>query len=347
MSERVTNILGYLTLFAILGAIWVLFGEDPTKEQGARGERTFAGLEQTINNVARIKLRKNGAETVLFKSSGSWHIEQRSGYGADETKVRTFLRGIALSERREPKTSNQNRYEVIGLGDQALNVELLDDAGTSLLAFSMGKRKANAVSGRSLTYVFQPTDTRTWLVSELADAKQAADWWIDKTLVSVSETRVSDITLNGVWLTRKHQATDFKIQGVKANETVVPAWKLHDPVRVVSGLTPVDVKKLNNPLAKPFAKAVMNMYDGLVLTADVYEMDGGNWVKLSATYDETLRIDAPDVKAEDAVKAEIEQIMAISRGWAFKLSDADAVVLRSVRADFVSPKEADQNKATN
>lgn len=68
MSERLTNILGYLTLVAILAAIWVMFGEDPSREQGGRGEATFEGLSERINDAAGIAITQGKATTHLNRS---------------------------------------------------------------------------------------------------------------------------------------------------------------------------------------------------------------------------------------------------------------------------------------
>ncbi|UTW59438.1 DUF4340 domain-containing protein [Kordiimonas sp. SCSIO 12603] len=339
MSERLTNILGYLTLFAILGAIWVLFGEDPSKEQGARNEPTFSNVDQQINDVEEINILSEKGQVSLARTNDGWVVKSRDAYQADDEKVRAFLRGIAKSERREPKTSNQSRFDVLGLGTKAKTISLKAAGGATVLEFAMGKRKANATSGRSLTYIYQDTDTRSWLVSELAEAQVDSAWWLDHSLFRFDDARVSDVTVNGVWLTRKFGDQDFKLQGVKANEQALPNWQLHSPARAIADFTFTDAKKLGNPLAEPFAKAVLNTYDGMVVTVDIYQMDEGRWAKISAAYDDTLRLDQEGLKAAAEVQAEIASIMAATREWVFKLSEIDAGTLSSVRADFVSNKQ--------
>ena len=339
MSERLTNILGYLTLFAILGAIWVLFGEDPSKEQGARNEPTFSAIAQKINDVAKIDIQSNQGNVSLERTEAGWVVGNRDRYKADDEKVREFLRGVAKSERREPKTANKSRFDVLGLGEEALNVSLSDESGAPILRYAMGKRKENATSGRSLTYIYQSKDTRSWLVSALAEAQADPAWWLNHGLFSFDDARVSDVTVNGVWLTRKFGDTDFKLQGVKATEQALPNWRLHSPARAIANFRFVDAKKLGNPLAEPFAQAVLNTYDGMVVTVDIYQMDGARWAKISAAYDDTLRLDTDSLKTVAEVQAEIADITAKTREWVFKLSEIDAGTLSSVRADFISQKQ--------
>ncbi|PCI64074.1 MAG: hypothetical protein COB37_02640 [Kordiimonadales bacterium] len=339
MSEKVTNILGYLTLFAILGAIWVLFGEDPTREQGGRGERTFAGLEARINEVHVIELRRGDTVTHIDRDAeaGVWRLRERAGYVVSPEKPRALLRGIALSERREPKTSNSSRYRRLGLGASGLQVTLFDDTEGELLTFQMGKRKGSA-NGKSLTYVVQERDTRSWLVTGLAEATETPSWWLDKTLLNIDMRRVSDLTVSGVWLTRKLGDTNFKLQGLRGDEKAGPSWLLRDPARVWANLSFDDVRELTNPLAEPVSTSELSTYDGLTLHLSLYRIDGGVWAKVSAVFDPELQSkgDAgvlPAAPADGA--AEAEAITNAVRGWVFKLQDADLDILQRTRADFM------------
>ncbi|MBL4789983.1 MAG: DUF4340 domain-containing protein [Kordiimonadaceae bacterium] len=339
MSEKVTNILGYLTLFAILAAIWVLFGEDPTRDQGGRGERTFEGLEERINEVHVIELRRGDTVTHIDRDAeaGVWRLRERAGYVVSANKPRALLRGIALSERREPKTSNAGRYKRLGLGDSGLQVTLFDDTEGELLTFQMGKRKGSA-NGNSLTYVVQERDTRSWLVTGLAEATELPNWWLEKTLLNIDMRRVSDLTVAGVWLTRKLGDTNFKLQGLRSGEKASPSWILRDPARVLTGLSFTDVRQLDNPLAEPVSKAELSTYDGLMLNLSLYRIDGGIWVKVSAAFDLELqsRGSAGVLPAapEDGA-AEAQEIMNAVRGWVFKLQGADLDILQRTRADFM------------
>jgi len=338
MSERLTNILGYLTLFAILGAIWVMFGEDPTKEQGGRGERTFAGLEERINEVAVVEIKQSGHRATLVKDGSVWRMNERGGYLVNPEKVRTMLRGIALSERREPKTSNKARYNRLGLGDEGLKVELRDDTDGVILNFDMGTRKGIA-GGRSLTYVAQSRDTRSWLVTALAETTAEAGWWLNRPVLSIDARRFSDVIIGGAWLTRKLGDDDFQLQGKRVHEEASPNWKLGEPARVLSSFDFEDVRLLSNPLVEALSVVEYSTYDGLVLKVSLYNFDDGMWAQINAAFDATLQNEGkggtlPAAPADGG--AEAQEIMGAVRGWIFKLSDADAATLQYKRADFLN-----------
>ncbi|NVJ70628.1 MAG: DUF4340 domain-containing protein [Alphaproteobacteria bacterium] len=337
MSERLTNILGYLTLFAILGAIWVLFGEDPTREQGGRGEPTFEGIKASINDVAALKLEKSGSTVTLQKTGEGWQVAERGGYAADISLVRDFLRGVALSERREPKTANPERFGEIGLGTEALKVTLAAKDDSTMLAFDMGKQSMIG-SDRSLTYVFQEKDTRAWLVTALAEASGDPAWWLDKSLLDITATRFRAVTMGGVTLERPLGATDYTLAGLKDGEKAVPAWRLGEPARVLSGLGFEDVRHLGNPLSDPKATVVAHTHDGLMLSLALYDMEGATWVQVTASFDATEQSTGEEGTLPDApadVAAEAVMITGKTHGWFFRLDDADAQALLQKRADFL------------
>jgi len=341
MSQRLTNFLGYLTLFAILGAIWVLFGEDPSREQGGRGEPTFAGLLTRINDTGILKLSQEGEITTLVKGEAGWTIMERDGFVADQDKVLGFLRGIARSERREPKTSNPDRFDRIGLGAGALAVTLRDKANGLVLAFDMGDR-SEVTSDRSLTYIFQESDTRSWLVTSLADASADPATWLPGTLLDLNAERLARIDMSGAALTRGIGETDFVLTDLAEGEQPRASWQLSEPARLIARLGYEDVIQLGNPLSEPVATVRATTHDGLALTLGLYEMEDSTWAQLTAAYDGAALDEGANGELPATPKdggAEAAALASLSRGWFFKLADYDAEVLRRTRADFIEAEE--------
>lgn len=328
MSERMTNILGYLTLAAILGAIWILFGEDPTRDQGARGERTFAGLADRINETATVRIEQDGTVVTLTRAADGWGVAEKAGYPADEEKVRSFLRGLALSERREPKTANSERFARLGLGDEATRITLQDDTQGTLLTFEMGTRKENA-SGRSLTYVFQASDTRSWLVGGLEAAPVDAAEWLDIDLVDIADARISSVTINDATLKRDETVQGFVLDGLAEGETAAASYKRSEPARTLAQLTLEDVEKTANPLLEPVSRVVAQTSDGLELSVTLFQRGDDVWAQFAAA------------ATEVAVEAEAASLNERTAGWLFKLSSYDANILTQGRADFIEPPAAE------
>lgn len=342
MSERMTNILGYLTLAAILAAIWILFGEDPSRDQGARGERTFSGLAERINETTTITLRKADQSVILKRDGEKWQVASKSDYPADDAQIRAFLRGFALSERREPKTANQDRFSILELGALATLVTLEDDTGGPLLEVQIGKRKEGG-SGRSLTYIFQPTDTRAWLVSGIEDASLDASEWLENSLFDVSEDRIRSVVLNGVTLERAVGTTSFAVSGIAEGETPVAAYKLTEPARTLARLSLLDVQHTTNPLMEPAASGAFITHDGLRTTFTLYENGNDKWIQLAAEHSLDLVSEGALVDTPEDSAGEAQNLNAKLRGWLFRISDFDANILMQTRTDFVESPETDVN----
>ena len=341
MSERMTNILGYLTLAAILVAVWILFGEDPGRDQGGRGEPTFTGLAARINETAKLSLKKDNATVTLVREGENWAVQERFGYKADSETVRAFLRGLAVSKRREPKTSNPDRFGKLGLGDDSTNVQVADDTGGILIDIKMGTRVDN---GRSLTFIFQPTDTRAWLVSALEAAPMDASAWLDKTLPVIAEPRIRSVKLNGAVLSRALGEKDYSVEGLSDTEKMAAAFRRAEPARTLASLSLEDVQKTANPLAPPTGNVEVTTHDGLKVALILYDIDDATWVQLSASYDATLADQGaagqlPEAPADGA--AEAVAFNDKTRGWLFKLSGFDADIFKNSRADFVETTTVD------
>ncbi len=343
MSERMTNVLGYLTLAAILAAIWILFGEDPTREQGARGERTFAGLAERVNETTQVTLTRSNERLVLSRDGESWQVANRSGYLADSDKIRALLRGLARSERREPKTANPERFDTLELGDAATTVTLSDETGGTLLSVRVGKRKEGG-SGRSLTFVFQETDTRAWLVSGIEDVPLDATAWLSTDILAIAQQRIQSVTLNDVTLSRALGEQDYIVADLADGETAVAGYKRAEPARTLAGLDLADVEQTANPLMEPLGNGALQTHDGLRVTFTLFEQNDSTWVQLAADFDAARASvgeagELPQAPADGA--AEAESLNTKLRGWLFKLSSFDADILKQKRSDFIESDTSD------
>ncbi|UTW55721.1 DUF4340 domain-containing protein [Kordiimonas sp. SCSIO 12610] len=338
MSQRMTNILGYLTLFAILGAIWVLFGEDPSLNQGARGEKTFPDLEKTINQADEIHFAQNGQKVTLKRDNGLWTIQERQSYRAKGDKVRDFLRGIALSERREPKTASNDRFDQIGLGDKSLNITVYDQEQNSLAEFKMGSRRENSASGRSLTYIYKDGDTRSWLVSGLSAANADASWWLDDDLFLIDAKRTLELKAGGTVFIREPETNRYTIAKPETSANVIPAITPSDVVNFLSDVTFTDIQKRSNETNKALSTGYLKTYDGLSLAYSIYKIDNSFWLNLSASFNP----DARDAGEEGILEGspengeqEAADINKKTSGWLFAVSDKDAEMLLRSTDDYI------------
>ena len=317
MSVRMTNILGYLTLIALLGAIWVLFGEDPRREQGARGGKLFPSLDQRLDTLSTITLSAADGQTVtLIQGDTGWTVQERDGFPADKAKVQALVRGLYASTRREPKTANEDRLQAIGLGDMATTVTLLDTAGNTVLSIDLGKRSEGA-TGRSLTYVWKEGDTRSWLVSDIAVTDTFPAWWLDMPGLSVVESDIISFTNSMVTLTRAEDGSVI-LSDAKDGETLQPAYQMAAPMRALATLEIQDVLRMNNPLTDPVASFSATLAGGDLIIGELYQMQGAVW----------LSVMAPD------------GVVPMQRGWLYQIRADQADALMAPRDTYIQPAGA-------
>ena len=338
MSQRMTNILGYLTLFAILGAIWVLFGEDPSLNQGARGEKTFGELQDTINQATAIRLSQAGQSTTLKRSDGLWLIHEREGYRAQGDKVRDFLRGIALSERREPKTASNDRFDQIGLGDAALDIEVLGTDEKLLANFKMGSRRENSASGRSLTYIYKAGDTRSWLVSGLAAANADPSWWLESDLFLIDADRTLELQAGDLTFQKDLNTNSYAIVTETGGASAELLTSPLDAITFLSDVKFTDIKKYIGNSDAELGNIYLKTYDGLTLSYRLSSIAGKTWVQISANFDP----DARDAGEEGILEGspengaqEAEDLNARTNGWLFALSEDDAAMLLRSKSSYI------------
>ena len=331
MSERLTKILGYVTLFAILAAIWVLFGEDPARQQGGRGEKLFPGLAAQINTVTGLSLSGPGGQVSLNKDSDGWRVKERGGYRADTDKINAFLRGLAVGVRRDPKTDRPKSLPKIGLGDKATFVTLTGADGAELASLSLGTRR-QAASGKSLTYVYRESDTRSWLVSHIAAFESTPAWWLDRSVLTLDSDQTVALDLGPVAFVRAEAGAPMTLDDTKDGEEPGQAWKIQKAVSAVTRLAATDVRKTANPLSDPLRVITVQQADGLRVRLTLFSLEGENWAMITASNNADGG-GAPD--KPDAV-FEAEKINQQAAGWLYRLPSTDAQTLLAPRAYFMA-----------
>lgn len=329
MTSKTTATLGWLTLLAILGALWVLFGEDPTKDPGARGGLLFDGLGDQITAVNRIEVKREGAQTVLVRVGDIWTVQDRGGYPADAAAVRGFLRSVVRSTRREPKTTNKDRFPAIGLGSAATNVTLYTGAGQAVAALQLGNRRA--LGDRSLTYVFKPGDSRAWVVSDLTEAYSSPADWLKPGLLSLDLDSLTRLSLGNAALVRLGDA--YTLEDLVDGEALKPSFSVNEPVRVFASLGFLDVVPMNNPLMDPVRTLTATTVDGLEITVTLYQQDDQTLAQLSATAVSS----APQETVDQAAA-----LTARTNGYLFVLEQSDTDALLRERGDFIDPEGSEE-----
>ncbi len=349
ISERQTTILGFVTLFAVLAAIWLLFGESPSTSVPHRDAPLVPALAGRLNAVTTITIASKENTTTLARRDGAWTITEKGGYPADGKKVGTLLGGLIDARILRETTSNPALYARIGLDEEkAVHLTLSGGDGAAILALDVGDR---AYRDRQFeTYVRRDGEKVTYLVSGLPEVRAEASTWLPPTLLDIARNRVARIRLahadgEVVEIGRTAPDADFTLVGLKESERL-KGFRPLDPIAMVfttMGLR--DVRPAAEVAARePLAHVHMETFDGLAVDLDLVETGdetGDAWATLAAAYtppkgeDEGPKV-MPDAPKDGA--AEAADINARTDGWAFRLPSSSVISLSRHRDDLVETK---------
>jgi len=297
----------------VVFAIW-LASRRHLERSTMAGDLVLPGLEQNVNNITTVRLRKAGdIHTTLEKNAHGWSVGER-GWPAELAKVRKLLLDLGALNVVEEKTRLAANYPALGVEEVSqpkatgTRVEVVAPARSWALIVgksSSGKSGFVRVVGAEQSLLAAP------LLSVDADPKT----WLEQQLIDITAQRVRQVE------EKPAQGPAFTASREKkedANFTVAPLPKgrvLSGPgaaAAITTGLSSLeldDVHKANVPADAQLSHAVFRTFDGLE-------------VEVSGRKDGThalVVITASSSAKETA--AEAQKLTARLSGWEFEIPD--------------------------
>jgi hypothetical protein len=196
MKSRTLIALTVAALLAGAAALWL--GQTSRPASLADGDYLYPGFAGQINQVNRIRLLAgNEAEDVtLERHDNGWSVQQKFGYAADAGAIRNLLLKLAEARVVEAKTSNPELYTRLGVEDIGAgsgNGVLLEiDGSTPPRNLIVGDVETRAGSG---TYVRDPNEAGSYLISEELRPAHKAEKWLDSELLNISPDLIRSVTI--------------------------------------------------------------------------------------------------------------------------------------------------------
>jgi hypothetical protein len=278
------------------------------------GDLVLPGLEQNVNGVTTIRLRKAGdVQTTLQKDGGGWNVSER-GWPADLSKVRKLLLDLGALNIVEEKTRIAANYPALGVEEvsdpkaSGTRVEVVTPARSWALIVgksSSGKSGFVRVVGAAQSLLAAP------LLSVDADPKG----WLAQPLIDIPAQRVRMVE------EKPAQGPAFTAAREKkedANFSVSPLPKgrvLNGPgaaASVTAGLSSLeldDVHKAKVPADAQVSHAVFRTFDGLEVDVSGRKDDTHSLVAFTAS------------SSAKETEAEAQKLNARLNGWEFEIPD--------------------------
>ena len=196
MNQKTLIGLGVAALVAIGAAVALNHSNRPQSGQAEASAYLVPELRDHVNDVAKVVVTGADSKVVatLERGANGWTLAEKGGYPADTGKLRAFLLKLADARRVEQKTSNKDKYALLGVEDVAakdakgLQVEL--DGLAKPLVLVVGN-----ADPRGGTYVRVAGQPESWLVSaSLTVDKSGADW-LRKDLADIAAARIAAVAI--------------------------------------------------------------------------------------------------------------------------------------------------------
>jgi hypothetical protein len=318
-------------------AIALSRGGGPSAPDAGSGQAALAGLADRIGDAAALKISGAGGSVTLQRQGSGWTVAEKGGFPADPAKIRQVLLGFAELKLVEPKTRSAESYARLDVedpgkvGGHARLVEI-DANGGKLGQLIVGKRRPDRFgSGADGLYIRRPGDAQSWLAQGSVDLPTEIKDWLDKKIVSIAPARVGTVTLthaDGSKLVLKRDKEDakFTVDGAPPDSKFKGDAVLAEPAGALDGLELSDVRpaaELSFP-GDGLSRAEWVTFDGLTVTAETFEKDGTNWLRLKASGSEKAADEAAAFNAKTA-------------SWAYAVYPYKVNAMKTKLADLVEP----------
>ncbi len=352
-----------LILLTVAVAVAAVMARKDTSDVAGAGEPLFPALLDDINDITSVVGVGAGETFTLVQDGGRWVVSEKHGFPADQDKARQLILGTARLIRIEPKTSNPDLYERIGLDDilaedgNAVQYSFKNAAGDTLAEIIIGSSRLGRADPQTNEYfVREPVMAQSWLVQgKLPDAVGVIEW-LDSSVLSIERDRVRQVTAqhpDGAVVTvskKKPSQQTFDLLDVPEGAELESKWKLSDLGRSLASLDMADVIPASEASVPDDGLRVeMTTFDGLRVTLQSAKDGDRTLARIQAFFDESLV--APEffpggAQAEGeseflldaaAVREEVTRLNKDWQTWVY--------VIPEYRANYMSVRKEDLTKA--
>ena len=353
------NLVG-LAIISLVAAIFafILVGRDgeETKSVGNEG-KMFADFLGQANEVTSIQIDNGEQKFTIVRSGDTWIVEEKSGYPAKFEFVKQAIIDVGELELTARKTDDPARHKTLGLEapseleGSAIGIEFLNGEGQSLASLLVGDK---ARSGQDVRYVRHPDSNQTWLGSGGPEVGVEAFDWIEKNLMQVRHDRIRRIMFlhsdGEKSILERSDRTSFRY----SYKDIPEGMKMASPAivnstgGVLSFLNLLDVNSVSavSAMGEPVSITELETWDGLVVTASIYEFEENSWVNFDAVFDAGLVAPQEDVSsgtideaesadANSVVREEAETIRSRHQEWVYLIDEDKIEKLRRRSGDLL------------
>jgi hypothetical protein len=315
-------------LIILVAAVVLLSGivyltNRPSSRPGTTNDLFAPALADDLDEIMTIRIIGPGEQTVasLTRTADDWVVEERDGYRAATNTIRSALTQLSRASVVEAKTSNPSEYDRLGVEDLAaadaggIGIEFLP-ASLNLPGIILGD-----ASGTSYRYARLMNSEQSWLINADPEVPGVTSQWLDAEILNVAGNRVERILIrhaDGETVDIFKSAPDqsnYEVGDIPDGRELQYPGVANVIGNVLRNLRLEDVAAMPADPGEPELTTRFETFDGLVVTARGYDVDGTGWLAFTAD------VDTDFSNPDEAVAAEARSIRERTAGWRYRIPE--------------------------
>lgn len=308
MQTNKLVILAAAAVVAIGLGIWL--ASERTSQTDTSATALYPELKKTVNDVTAVRIFTGGNTQAveIARKDSSWVITERTGFPADDAKVRKLLLNLANANISEEKTSNPENYATLGVEDitaaDASSVRIEVAGPSPAVDLIIGKQGPGVES----QYVRRAGEAQSWLIDKDLDTSSTPQDWLRKDLLDVSADRVQSARIEAAgakaYTAAKNSKADadFAVDGLPKGKKLSSPGAANTLATALASVTLSDVQSADSfKDAAAADKAVYQTFDGLVVELQGWSRDDKRYLAYQTRFDASLadRFKTPSETASD------------------------------------------------
>ncbi len=280
VNERTVRNIG-IVLFSVI-AILIGIEFSSIDRDKAVGRPLLAGLMDNINSIDRLTVSRNGMQQTVANDGSGWRVVERD-YAADVAKVREVLLTFAHASVLEEKTSNPDRYSLLGVQDPGVGSESIGvtiSGGETTYSLIVGNQNQT-----SYRYVRVQGEATSLLIDRNPELPEDSSGWLDTRLIDVATADVREVVITHadgeiLRVARPYAETmDFTAADIPEGRELSYPTVANSMGGALNGLELEDVRAGSG--GEAIATVDFLTFDERRISVSVFASDDARWVALA------------------------------------------------------------------
>lgn len=327
------NLNALAALAAILVIAYLVL--DRSENNRPVSDSLIPELKSQINDVTSLGARNAGGSVTVRRSDDVWMVVEREGYAADIAKLRDLLVSIADAKIVERKTSDPEKYHLIGVNDPSDE----NSESTELTISGDGFEYSIIIGATAQTvyrYARMAGAEQSVLIDQDPDVPGDVGDWLADALVDIDVERVRQVIISHAdgeeFVIEKPstEAANYDVVNIPDGRELSYPSVANEIGAALAELTLDDVRPKPEGDLAPGTRATIRTFDGLQIDAMIFDHDDKIWISIVALAAE---------EAETEVQDEVAGINARLAAWQYSIPDHKANLLKRRLEDLLKTVE--------